>query len=274
MAVSSPTLNPATPARPNRAARSAAASIATGLVAACHERAAGRARDRCPGRPSAAVKLLYEPDADSRIVRISTTADRLKAQNLARDPQAALHVPGRDFWHYAVAEGDVTLSAVASARATTRAVSSWRYHRRPCTQQLPDRGSRLTRPDRNRPQGPRCHRRRSRRSRPGHVGRSIAALLRSDSDGLETARLVPRHRPAARVRPQRQHRPHTVVDGKIVGSWGITPAGELRLKVIADRGRQRAPPWKMPRHVCTNVSRSRRHPPRSTHPSSAHSLRG
>jgi hypothetical protein len=25
-------------------------------------------------------------------------------------------------------------------------------------------------------------------------------------------------------------------DGEIVGSWGITPAGELRLKVIADRG--------------------------------------
>jgi hypothetical protein len=48
------------------------------------------------------------------VVRISTTADRLKARNLARDPRAALHVPGQDFWHYAVAEGDVTLSAVAA----------------------------------------------------------------------------------------------------------------------------------------------------------------
>lgn len=48
------------------------------------------------------------------MVRISTTADRLKARNLARDPRAALHASGQDFWHYAVAMGDVTLSAVAS----------------------------------------------------------------------------------------------------------------------------------------------------------------
>ena len=47
-------------------------------------------------------------------MRISTTADRVKARNLARDPRTALHVTGQDFWHYAVAEGDVTLSAVAS----------------------------------------------------------------------------------------------------------------------------------------------------------------
>jgi PPOX class probable F420-dependent enzyme len=65
------------------------------------------------GRPQLS-NVLYEPDADGRIVRISTTADRLKARNLARDPRAALHVSGPDFWHYAVAEGGVTLSAVAS----------------------------------------------------------------------------------------------------------------------------------------------------------------
>ncbi len=66
------------------------------------------------GRPQLS-NVLYEPDPDTRVVRISTTAGRLKARNLARDPRAALHVSGRDFWHYAVAEGDVTLSAVASA---------------------------------------------------------------------------------------------------------------------------------------------------------------
>lgn len=65
------------------------------------------------GRPQLS-NVLYQPAADSRVVRISTTADRLKARNLARDPRAALHVPGQDFWHYAVAEGDVTLSAVAA----------------------------------------------------------------------------------------------------------------------------------------------------------------
>ncbi len=66
------------------------------------------------GRPQLS-NVLYAPDADSRIVRISTTADRVKARNLARDRRTALHVTGQDFWHYAVAEGDVTLSAVASA---------------------------------------------------------------------------------------------------------------------------------------------------------------
>jgi PPOX class probable F420-dependent enzyme len=66
------------------------------------------------GRPQLS-SVLYAPDPDSRIVRISTTADRVKARNLARDPRTALHVTGQDFWHYAVAEGDVTLSAVASA---------------------------------------------------------------------------------------------------------------------------------------------------------------
>ncbi len=65
------------------------------------------------GRPQLS-NVLYTLDADTRVVRMSTTADRIKARNLARDPRAALHVSGQDFWHYAVAEGDVTLSAVAS----------------------------------------------------------------------------------------------------------------------------------------------------------------
>jgi PPOX class probable F420-dependent enzyme len=65
------------------------------------------------GRPQLS-NVLYVLDAGTRVVRMSTTADRVKAQNLARDPRAALHVSGQDFWHYTVAEGDVTLSAVAS----------------------------------------------------------------------------------------------------------------------------------------------------------------
>ena len=62
-------------------------------------------------------------------MRISTTADRLKARNLARDPRAALHVSGQDFWNYAVAVGDVTLPAVAWSPVTMPAVSSWRFTR-------------------------------------------------------------------------------------------------------------------------------------------------
>jgi PPOX class probable F420-dependent enzyme len=58
--------------------------------------------------------VLYVADPATRTVRVSTTADRAKGRNLARDPRAALHVSGEDFWHYAVAEGPVTLSDVAA----------------------------------------------------------------------------------------------------------------------------------------------------------------
>jgi hypothetical protein len=43
----------------------------------------------------------------------SATEQRAKARNLARDPRAALHVSGYDFWHYAVVEGTAVLSAMA-----------------------------------------------------------------------------------------------------------------------------------------------------------------
>ena len=59
--------------------------------------------------------VLYVPDAAARVLRISTTEQRVKARNLVRDPRAALHVSGSDFWHYAVAEGTAELSAVARA---------------------------------------------------------------------------------------------------------------------------------------------------------------
>ena len=49
-----------------------------------------------------------------RTVRISTTADRIKTHNLARDPRAALHVSGEDFWQYAVAHPVAQISPVAS----------------------------------------------------------------------------------------------------------------------------------------------------------------
>ncbi|MCW2781219.1 MAG: hypothetical protein JWR35_1668 [Marmoricola sp.] len=49
------------------------------------------------------------------VIRISTTADRAKFRNLQREPWAALHVNGDNFFSYAVLEGSVELSAVASA---------------------------------------------------------------------------------------------------------------------------------------------------------------
>jgi PPOX class probable F420-dependent enzyme len=58
--------------------------------------------------------VLYLPEPGGRAVRISTTADRLKARVLARDPRAVLHVSGDSFWAYAVAEGRATLTSAAA----------------------------------------------------------------------------------------------------------------------------------------------------------------
>jgi PPOX class probable F420-dependent enzyme len=65
------------------------------------------------GRPQLS-NVLYVWDAAERTARISTTADRVKARNVRRDPRAALHVSGDHFWQYAVAEGAVTVSEVAA----------------------------------------------------------------------------------------------------------------------------------------------------------------
>jgi PPOX class probable F420-dependent enzyme len=58
--------------------------------------------------------VLYLPSDEGRTVRISTTADRLKSRILARDPRAVLHVSGDNFWAYAVAEGQATLTPAAA----------------------------------------------------------------------------------------------------------------------------------------------------------------
>ena len=58
--------------------------------------------------------VLYLPEPGGRTVRISSTADRLKARVLARDPRAVLHVTGDNFWAYAVAEGHAALTPPAA----------------------------------------------------------------------------------------------------------------------------------------------------------------
>jgi PPOX class probable F420-dependent enzyme len=54
--------------------------------------------------------VYYVVDRDSRLVRISTTATRTKGRNLLRDPRGVVHVPGKDFFNFAVVEGNVSLS--------------------------------------------------------------------------------------------------------------------------------------------------------------------
>jgi PPOX class probable F420-dependent enzyme len=58
--------------------------------------------------------VLHHADGDG-IIRISTTANRAKYVNLTRRPWAALKVDWNNFWSYAVLEGDVELSKIATA---------------------------------------------------------------------------------------------------------------------------------------------------------------
>jgi PPOX class probable F420-dependent enzyme len=54
--------------------------------------------------------MLYNWDPAARIVRFSTTADRVKVKQLRNDPRAALHVSAADHWSFAVAEGEAEIS--------------------------------------------------------------------------------------------------------------------------------------------------------------------
>ena len=51
--------------------------------------------------------IYYLADAAAGLIRFSTTTARAKGRNLQRVPRAALHVAGKDFFNFAVAEGDV-----------------------------------------------------------------------------------------------------------------------------------------------------------------------
>jgi PPOX class probable F420-dependent enzyme len=58
--------------------------------------------------------VLYHWDPNERVVRISTTDDRLKACHIRNNPRLALHVNGPDIWSFAVAEGDAEVSEVTT----------------------------------------------------------------------------------------------------------------------------------------------------------------
>jgi PPOX class probable F420-dependent enzyme len=60
--------------------------------------------------------MLYSWDAEARLVRFSTTADRIKVRHLRCNPQAALHVQGGDVWSFAVAEGEAEVSGITTVR--------------------------------------------------------------------------------------------------------------------------------------------------------------
>ncbi|MGV9315863.1 pyridoxamine 5'-phosphate oxidase family protein [Streptomyces sp. NPDC003691] len=62
------------------------------------------------GHPHLAT-LLYHWDPETRTVRFSTLADRLKAVHVRNDSRASVHVQGPDVWSFAVAEGEAEVSA-------------------------------------------------------------------------------------------------------------------------------------------------------------------
>lgn len=66
------------------------------------------------GRPQLS-NVTHHYDPGRRLVRVSVTADRAEARNLARDPRASLHVTSADSWSWAVVEGDADLSPVAAS---------------------------------------------------------------------------------------------------------------------------------------------------------------
>jgi len=57
--------------------------------------------------------VVHTFDPGTRVIRISTTADRAKTQNLKRDPRATYYVAGSDFWTFTVADTTADLSPVA-----------------------------------------------------------------------------------------------------------------------------------------------------------------
>jgi PPOX class probable F420-dependent enzyme len=85
-----------------------------GLLAARHN--GTLATLRRDGRPQlSVVTYAWYPDEDGRqLVRISTVADRAKVANLRRDPRASFLVADDSGWSYAVVEGHVELSGVAT----------------------------------------------------------------------------------------------------------------------------------------------------------------
>ena len=70
------------------------------------------------GRPQLSMVnfALDRGDAGALSARVSVVDGRAKVANLLRDPRGSLMVTSTDGWSYAVLEGDVEFSPVATAR--------------------------------------------------------------------------------------------------------------------------------------------------------------
>ncbi|WP_067433133.1 PPOX class F420-dependent oxidoreductase [Nocardioides jensenii] len=66
---------------------------------------------RRDGRPQ--LSNVLHAVGDHGTIRVSTTGNRAKFNNMAREPWVALHVNGDNFFSYAVIEGTAALSSIA-----------------------------------------------------------------------------------------------------------------------------------------------------------------
>ncbi|MFF9340615.1 pyridoxamine 5'-phosphate oxidase family protein [Streptomyces sp. NPDC014773] len=71
---------------------------------------------RSTGHPHLST-VLHHWDPEERVLRVSSTADRLKVRLLRRDPHVSLHVGGPDVWSFAVAEGEAEILDPADGAA-------------------------------------------------------------------------------------------------------------------------------------------------------------
>jgi PPOX class probable F420-dependent enzyme len=86
---------------------------ASGLLAA--QQFGVLATVRRSGHPHLST-VLYGWDPVERIVRISSTATRLKVRQIRHDPLTALHVTGTTAWSFAVAEATAEVSEETTVR--------------------------------------------------------------------------------------------------------------------------------------------------------------
>jgi PPOX class probable F420-dependent enzyme len=68
---------------------------------------------RSNGHPQ--LSNVLQHCSEDGVIRISVTGDRAKYINLTREPWAAMHVTRADFFAYAVLEGPVELTPVATS---------------------------------------------------------------------------------------------------------------------------------------------------------------
>ncbi|MET9515958.1 pyridoxamine 5'-phosphate oxidase family protein [Streptomyces sp. NPDC002994] len=76
---------------------------------------------RSTGHPHLST-VLYDWNPEERVLRVSSTADRLKVRQLRRDPHTSLHVSGPDVWSFAVAEGEAEIVDPPGEKAPDRRV--------------------------------------------------------------------------------------------------------------------------------------------------------